>query len=128
LRVRIYCNSIYATRIGVSLAGAAVTSPPRVRGNAIFSPNPLVGAAKDDNLVGSVRDAANFFSSPSLAVAEMDFFPKTGTPVAKLDLALFKSDLAWNKDFNDMPQDGDSYGAYDGKGANPGWKLALEQK
>lgn len=128
LCVRVYCNTIYAVTTGVSISGITSTVPVTVRGNAIFSPHPLTGTAPDRNLVGAVAQAAAYFNTPTTELATMDFYPKNGAPAAKLDLTPFKTDWAWNLDFNGMPQDGDFHGAYNGKGVNPGWKLALEQK
>jgi hypothetical protein len=47
---------------------------------------------------------------------------------ANTNLSPFSKDSAYQLDFNAMLQDGKIYGAYSGKGKNPGWKPAMEIK
>jgi hypothetical protein len=127
----VYCNTLYHTTRGISLAGEDTNYDQIFKGNAVYAATPVSGIQNFEvnNRAGTVAEAASVFFSPADSVGTMDFYPLPGALQATVDLSDFNSkDAAWNLDFNNSPQDGSFYGAYSGEGTNPGWKLALDIK
>ncbi len=125
----IYNNSIYYTGTGINVSNPVLTYKQIVAGNAVFANTPINGVTPGDNITGKISGASYFFNNPDTSIPNMDFYPKTGVPRANVDYIFFQTkDIDYNKDFNGNPQDGTYYGAYQGEGTNPGWKLALDIK
>jgi hypothetical protein len=125
----IYNNSIYDAGTGIRISNPILNYKQIVAGNAVFADIPITGVVPGDNLTDSINMASSFFNKPDTNIEAMNFYPKTGFPKANVDYQFFMiKDSDYNKDFNGNPQDGTYYGAYQGEGTNPGWKLALDIK
>jgi hypothetical protein len=94
----------------------------------VLSNTPISPIVKDDNQTGQMNEAKNYFNNPSDDINSLDFYPKPTIADAHINLSSFAKDISWNLDFNENAQDGKYYGAYSGKGQNPGWKLAFDIK
>jgi len=126
--VFLYHNTVYSAGTGARLSAADVNYQQVMRGNAVFAATPFSPATSDVNLTGTMSDALQYFNSPSGDINTMDFYPKSGAATSQIDLAPFTKDISWQRDFNDDPQNGTTYGAYAGSGTNPGWKPSLSIK
>ncbi len=127
----VYNNTIYGTQTGIAYSSTARESHAVV-GNLVFAANPLTGTIQNqsDNMVDSVQNAANYVTSPSLALGTMDFYPLPGKcEGTALDLSTFSTDTDYDKDFNGASKGRFTFrGAYAGSGLNPGWKLGNDLK
>jgi hypothetical protein len=127
----VYNNTIYSTATGIAF-GNLPTQEHAVLGNLVFSASPMTGSPTNSigNLTDSVANAAAYVSSPSLALAAMDFYPLAGKcEGAPVDLNSVSTEVAYDIDFNGTNKGGFTFrGAYAGAGVNPGWKLAADIK
>ncbi|MBI5326294.1 MAG: T9SS type A sorting domain-containing protein [Ignavibacteriae bacterium] len=126
--VFVYNNTVYDVGTGVRITNPVPTEKQIIMANAVFADNPINITSGEDNLTGEINEAGNYFNNPSSFIDEMDFYPKTGTPKAKVDYLFMEKDIDYDKDFNSITMAISKYGAYSGEGSNPGWKLALDIK
>ncbi len=121
--ISVYNNSIYTEGKGVKLYSPNEEYEQTIIANAVFADVPVQGFDGNDNLLGEISEAGDYFISPAFELANIDLFPKTGCEKSSFDLSAFDSDVDWNKDFNGNAKSFEYYGAYSGEGENDGWRL-----
>jgi hypothetical protein len=82
-----------------------------------------------DNVTGSVAHASDHLVNLRMILGELDLHPKPGRCEGPpLDLSAFKTQTAWDADFDGAPKGNDRVrGAYATPGAS-GWRLQIGLK
>ncbi len=131
----VYNNTVYSSRRGIRFSSMALEGDS-VTGNAVFAQEPISGyiVHQDNNLIGTLNDAARYLNAPSFDLSRIDFYPRKGMPRGPaIDLTPFSGETAFDRDFNRLPKSRNGTGAafpgaYAGEGPNPGWKLQAALK
>ena len=127
--VHVYHNTVVATNNGIRVSGAAAGFVQRIVGNAVYAETAIVGPNQSQNIAGSYSAATDALNAPTAPIGSLDLFPKVGQLTgAIMDLASFVGFADGITDFNGRTRTGTHRGAYEGDGANPGWKLTLATK
>lgn len=126
--IYVYKNTIFGTNNGIRLVSPDDEYNQIIEGNLVFCKYPITDIYEDNNIIGAEEDATMHVNNPSLALEEMDFYPKERITEWHIDMEPFADDIGRYNDFNGYPQDGWFFGAYYGKGLNPGWQPAAEIK
>jgi len=131
----VYNNTFYSIAGGGIVFGTPAREADAVVGNLIVvGATSLAGQIVNSsaNVIGSIASASQYFASPSEALGQMDFYPKTTCPVctgAALGMAPFTAEGNYDRDFNGTSKAGFTFrGAYSGSGTNPGWRLQADLK
>jgi hypothetical protein len=131
--VRIFNNTIVASKTGISVSGGQAGTTQRVQGNAVFAATPIAisgaDAAQSDNATDSFASAAKYLKNPTGMLGSLDLFPKpgrlSGDAMSTMGITGYRD---YDRDFNGTPRSWTIRGAYSGQGANPGWKPVLDFK
>jgi hypothetical protein len=127
--VTVFHNTVVATGGGLRISGADTNFVQKLIGNASFAATPISGPNQQNNVTGTYAQASSYLNAPFAALGSLDVYPKTGQLTgATIDLAAFSGFTDGTKDFNGTTRTGTHRGAYEGDGANPGWKLARSMK
>jgi hypothetical protein len=127
--VTVMHNTVVASGTGIRVSNPDPAFTQRIIANAVYAATPVAGPNQQDNVTGAYSAAATALNSPTPAIATLDLYPRTGQLVGSavsLDPASGFTD--GTLDFNGQPRTGVHRGAYEGDGANTGWKLALALK
>ena len=127
--VHVHHNTILAAGNGVSLSGGHPGHQQKIVANVVFARMPIRGSDASANVTGSFASASDYLTAPFASLGTLDLFPRTGTLRGEsLLLDQFDVQGARRRDFNGVERTGAFPGAYEGEGANPGWKLSLTRK
>jgi len=127
--VTVYHNSVVASGSGIRVSNADTGYVQSIIANAVFAGSPITGPNQQDNVTGSYASATDYFVAPTAAIGALDLYPKAGRlSGASTNLSQFGSFVDGTLDFNGRSRTGAFRGAYEGEGANPGWRLALAIK
>ena len=127
--VAVYQNTVVATGTGIRISGADTAFVQRIVGNASFAAAPVAGPNQSGNVTAGYSAASTYLNAPFEAIGALDLYPKAGRLTGTaLDLAPLQAFTDGRVDFNSNTRQGTFRGAYEGEGANPGWKLALSRK
>jgi hypothetical protein len=127
--VTVMHNTVVASGTGIRVSNPDPAFTQRIIANAVYAATPVSGPNQQDNVTGAYSAAATALNSPTPAIATLDLYPRSGQLVGSavsLDPASGFTD--GTLDFNGQPRTGVHRGAYEGDGANTGWKLALALK
>jgi hypothetical protein len=127
--VTVYHNTVVAAGTGLRISGSASGATQRLVGNASFAAAPIAGPNQLDNVTGTYAEATTYLNAPQAAIGTLDLFPKSGQLRGSArDLSSFAPFTDGVKDFNGTARTGVHRGAYEGDGANTGWKPAIAIK
>jgi hypothetical protein len=131
--VRIFSNTIIASKTGISVSGGQAGTTQRVQGNAVFAATPIsisgADAMQAENITDNYANAASYVNNPTGALGALDLFPKPSqlsSTAMSTDGITGYSD--YDRDFNGTTRAWSMRGAYTGQGSNPGWKPVLDFK
>lgn len=127
--VTVYHNTVVAGTSGVRISNADPAYLQRIIANAVFAESAITGPNQQGNVTGSFASASTFLVAPTAPIGTLDLFPRPGQlSGGTTDLAAFSEFVDGTRDFNGNARQGGFRGAYEGEGANPGWRLALAIK
>jgi hypothetical protein len=127
--IRIFHNTVVAKDNGIRVTGGSPAYRQVVVGNAVFAGMPIQASEEQQNVTGSYMSAVKYLVNPFGPLGQLDLFPRAGVlKGAAVDMSAIGASSDWKLDFNGVPQDATSRGAYSGGGANPGWLPNLEMK
>lgn len=127
-KIRIFHNTVIAKGRGISVSSGARRYKQLVFRNAVFAANPIKASGSSGNITSSFNSASSFLVSPNGGPGTMNLYPRPGKLKSKASLNEARGFPDWNLDFNNHPRRGIFAGAYEGAGANRGWRLKLERK
>jgi hypothetical protein len=127
--VSVYHNTVVANGNGIRVSGGASGFTQRIVGNVSYAATPLAGATQSNNVTGAYAAASTTLVAPFGAIGTLDLYPKAGQLTgAAMELSTFTSFTDGARDFNGVTRTGVHRGAYEGDGANAGWRPALTIK
>jgi hypothetical protein len=137
--IKIFHNTLWSNTSagGIRINNPDVNYQQYIVGNVAFLPVASTAITStnttillSDNITDSYANAGNYVMSASSDLNALNLYPKAGQlrGIISTPRTLFKTNTAYNKDFNNDAYDWTYRGAYSGNGVNHGWKLALARK
>jgi hypothetical protein len=127
--VTVYHNTVVASGEGILVYGGDSAYRQAISANSVFAGSTIFGPNQTYNVTGTYAAATNYFNAPHAPIGTLDLYPKQGKLAGMaISLTSFSAYQDGARDFNGKARVGAIRGAYEGEGANPGWKLALSRK
>ncbi len=127
-KIRVFHNTVIAKGTGISVRNGDKRYKQLVFRNAVFAGSPIKSGGASGNITSSFNSASSFLVSPNGGPGTMNLYPRPGKLRSKVSFTSAREFPDWNTDFNGHPRRGIFAGAYEGAGANRGWRLQLERK
>ncbi len=129
-QVDVFFNTFVTNGVGLRITGGDSAFTQTAIGNASFGPQPYSVGAAQDNVEGSLSEAAQAFVGASdLSLPQLDLHPQgnalSGT---KIPASLFPSGIDATLDFDDDTRDFTRRGAYSGAATPGAWQPSLEPR
>ncbi|MEZ4372377.1 MAG: right-handed parallel beta-helix repeat-containing protein [Polyangiaceae bacterium] len=129
-QVDVFFNTILANGTGLRITGGDSAFTQKAFGNASFGPTPYALGSAQDNVEGSLAEAAQSFASAStLDLSTLDLHPQgNALSGASIPASEIPSGVEASSDFDDVARDFTRRGAYSGPAASGAWKPSLDPR